>query len=261
MNLSYRIFAIPPHTRFRGHVHEDVHICAVLAGGFVEKCGKEWVQAPAGTVRVSAAARHDIDFAASGARCLVLQPAARDLPVPGALRFFANDPWLSRLVHRLGQALAGTIGRERDGSIGRSPLELEDLATEFLAQVARRLDGRCAPPPPWLERVRDRVHDAPAPLCVKDVAAEVGVHRVHLARVFREHYGTSVTETMRRVRLERALRLLAVSRLSLAGVAAASGFADQSHLTRAVRAVLGTTPGEFRRATLPPFKTGLPGTS
>jgi transcriptional regulator GlxA family with amidase domain len=48
-------------------------------------------------------------------------------------------------------------------------------------------------------------------------------------------------------RLDRARRLL-LEGLPIADVAVATGFHDQPHLTRHFRALLGTTPGAFRKA-------------
>jgi AraC-like DNA-binding protein len=42
--------------------------------------------------------------------------------------------------------------------------------------------------------------------------------------------------------------LLAATDLSLAEIAFAVGFSDQSHLTRHFRHMIGMTPGEFRRS-------------
>jgi AraC family transcriptional regulator len=86
------------------------------------------------------------------------------------------------------------------------------------------------------------------------LAREAGVHRVHLARTFRDHFGVPITEYARQLRLQAAGRLLADD-LPLAGVAARAGFADQSHLTRVMHEAWGITPGALRR-TLHPFKTG-----
>jgi AraC family transcriptional regulator len=74
----------------------------------------------------------------------------------------------------------------------------------------------------------------------------VGVHRVHLAREFRDHFGLTVGDYVRRRRLARARHLLAHTDLPLSAAAADAGFADQAHLTRAFRAAFGTTPGRFR---------------
>ncbi len=48
--------------------------------------------------------------------------------------------------------------------------------------------------------------------------------------------------------LPEAARLLAGSDVPIAEVAIASGFRDQSHLTRAFRARFGMPPAAFRRA-------------
>ena len=46
----------------------------------------------------------------------------------------------------------------------------------------------------------------------------------------------------------RLAALILVAGMAIADVATATGFHDQSHLTRHFRALLGTTPGAFRSA-------------
>jgi AraC family transcriptional regulator len=82
---------------------------------------------------------------------------------------------------------------------------------------------------------------------VRETALAVGVHPVHLARVFRRHLGCSVAGYVRRLRLERAATLLSLERSPISAVAHSCGFADQSHLTRALRRETGLTPATFRR--------------
>ena len=239
-------FQIPARHRFRRHEHEGVHLCAVLRGSFAERDGRGWTRMDAGAVRISRAARHDIDFGPEGAWCLVVQPDDVELPRLPKPRFLDRDSFLSTLVDRLGAAL-------RDEAA--TALRVDTLATELIAQVLRRIDGRVSSAPAWLGRVAEMLNDAPAPLPVSAIAGEVGVHRVHLARVFRDHFGLSVSEYAHRLRLDRARQMLMRGREPLAEVAAIAGFSDQSHMTRAVRAAFGTTPGGMRGA-LHPFKTG-----
>ena len=52
---------------------------------------------------------------------------------------------------------------------------------------------------------------------------------------------------VRRRRIERAKQQLRNSRSRLAEIAAANGFADQSHFSRLFRQYTGTTPSRFRR--------------
>ena len=60
-----------------------------------------------------------------------------------------------------------------------------------------------------------------------DVASAVGVHPVHLARVFRAHYGMSVSKDMRGLRVDWAARELAATDVPIAQIADRAGFSDQ----------------------------------
>jgi AraC family transcriptional regulator len=128
-----------------------------------------------------------------------------------------------------------------------SPLALEALALEMLSQAAVRQTSESGAPP-WLERAREYIHDHAAdPARVTDVAEAVGVHPVHLARVFRRRLRLSPGEYLRRVRVRQALDLIARTGDGLARIAIRTGFCDQSELTKAFRRELGTTPSMYRR--------------
>ncbi|HVF39894.1 MAG TPA: helix-turn-helix transcriptional regulator, partial [Gemmatimonadaceae bacterium] len=216
-------FDVPGATRLRRHEHDCPHICVVLDGGFIEREGKSWRDVGPGTLRVSGAASHDLDFSAGGATCLVLELEGDDLPGVESARFLEDDPRLVMLARSLARS---TKSRTADNAV-----ETGNLTTELLAQVDRRLRGRMGPPPSWLEHVREMLHDRAGSCSVSDLAQRVGVHRVHLARTFREHYGVSVSAYVRRRRVHHALQLLASNPLPLAQLALHAGFADQSHLT------------------------------
>ncbi|MEP6509131.1 MAG: helix-turn-helix transcriptional regulator [Gemmatimonadales bacterium] len=239
-------FPIPPLTRFRRHNHDSGHICAVLAGGFIERDKSSWRDVGPGTVRVSGGAHHDIDFSDNGALCLVMEVTSDEIGALGAPRFFENDLRLSALAYEMKTA--------SDKGDAANSLKSESLTTEFLAQLSRRLNGKPELVPPWLERVRSMIHDTAGRITVSGLAIEAEVHRVHLARTFRDHYGIPVTRYARQVKVQTALGLLRRKDISLAHVAFETGFADQSHLTRAVRAESGRTPGAIR-SMLQSFKT------
>lgn len=75
-----------------------------------------------------------------------------------------------------------------------------------------------------------------------------GLDRFTLARQFRTLFGTSPYNYLVMRRLERARALMAAGD-SLADVAVAAGFADQSHFTRQFKRSYGLTPGHWRRIT------------
>lgn len=242
---SSEVAMVASGSRFRGHAHDSVHVAVVLSGGFVEREGSTWRDVEPGLLRVSAAASHDLTFGPEGARCLVIEAdstlEAVNLTTLARPQFLRLDPWLDQLSHRLAQPQSAL------GQVG--------LRAELFAQLERRLGGRPAPPPPWLAQIREQLHDSHGNVSVCELAAGAGVHRVHLARAFRDHFGVPITVYARRIQLDMAQHLLRTSALPLSQVAATTGFADQSHLTRAMRAVLGRTPGSLRRETLHRFKT------
>src|SRR5262249_60306550 len=87
--------------------------------------------------------------------------------------------------------------------------------------------------PAWMRRVRAMLHDRfRAGPSLGEIAAEVAVHPVHLASTFRKHFGQSVGEYMRRLRVEWAGRRLATSSEELAEIAALAGFAAPSRFAR-----------------------------
>ncbi len=81
------------------------------------------------------------------------------------------------------------------------------------------------------------------------LAAIAGVHRVHVARAFRDHLGCTVGDYVRRLRVRCACELLTATAVPLTDVAMRAGFFDQSHMTRVVKRFLGVTPASLRRAT------------
>lgn len=89
--------------------------------------------------------------------------------------------------------------------------------------------------------------DDPCAVGLLPLAASLGVSPYHLSRTFTAHTGQSVTRYRNRVRVSRALHRLDAGETDLARLASELGFADQSHLTRTVKAQVGHPPGVLRR--------------
>lgn len=85
------------------------------------------------------------------------------------------------------------------------------------------------------------------PLTLIQLSQEVGLSRFHFARLFKATFGTSPHQFILLRRQERCWKLLCESNLSLTQIALATGFGDQSHLTRCVRRRFGKTPQEIRQ--------------
>jgi AraC-like DNA-binding protein len=79
-----------------------------------------------------------------------------------------------------------------------------------------------------------------------ELAAAAGIGKFRLVRLFRERTGLPPHMLLIAHRIRRARRLLEAG-ATIATVAAATGFADQSHLHRHFQRSLGMSPGEYRR--------------
>jgi len=98
-----------------------------------------------------------------------------------------------------------------------------------------------------LEQVYDYIEcNLHQPLTVTELATIAGVSPTHFTRLFRGQTGEPPYRYVRKRRLDWAERLIVGTRLSLAAIAAAVGFSDQSHLNRVMRAERGLTPGQLR---------------
>ena len=86
------------------------------------------------------------------------------------------------------------------------------------------------------------------PIDVSDVLKEVPVSRRWLERRVQDVLGITLGAEIRRVRIERAKRLLLQTKHSIADVAQHSGFTDIRHIENCFRAELGLTPTQFRRS-------------
>jgi AraC-like DNA-binding protein len=72
-----------------------------------------------------------------------------------------------------------------------------------------------------------------------------GVSRQTVFRAFRKIYGVSPTRFRVEARARRAWRLIFATRLSLAETAHDSGYSDQAHMTRDVKALTDRTPSAW----------------
>lgn len=93
---------------------------------------------------------------------------------------------------------------------------------------------------------------------VRDVAAAVDLSERTLLRKFRAVLGRCPADELRRARVETAKRLLRSTTLPLISVAAESGFASQSQMSRYVKQAEGLTPAQFRARHRPDGGTPTP---
>jgi AraC family transcriptional regulator len=115
-----------------------------------------------------------------------------------------------------------------------------------MRSVAAPLRGGLAT---WQERRAKELMSAnlQRDVSIADVATECSLSAGHFARAFRRSTGLSPYQWLLQHRIDEAHGLLRDRRLSLAEIARACGFADQSHFTKAYTRLRGMTPGAWRR--------------
>jgi AraC family transcriptional regulator len=113
--------------------------------------------------------------------------------------------------------------------------------------LSRPVQGGLAP---WQERRAKEILSANlgGGMPLKDVARECRLSVSHFSRAFRRTIGAAPHNWLLTHRIEVAKEKLRDHRLSLADVALACGFADQSHFTRVFTRLAGVSPGAWRRA-------------
>lgn len=157
----------------------------------------------------------------------------------GFRRGTVHSPVTAILGQRLRQELA-----EPDDL---SPLIAEGLVLALWAEAARARGAAAHRRPPWIGVVDAALRDAfPRLPPLGELAAEVSMSPGYLSRRYREVTGMTIGDRVRRLRVEHAARLLARG-VPQARVAAAAGFADQSHLSRVFRRMTGMTPRDYVR--------------
>ncbi len=150
----------------------------------------------------------------------------------------------SETVNWLGTRLRQEL-RQRDTA---SALAIEGLALEMLAAASRNKMGREHNFPQWLKDARDFIHENFADsFALEDVAKIAGVHQAHLSRVFRQKFGCTVGDYVRRLRVESACRQIVHTDVSLSVIASNAGFSDQSHFNKVFKSLLNLTPYEYRK--------------
>lgn len=240
----------PAHLHLASHYHPRACL-AVLLDGAVEKTYRQsaFETAPTSVLTMPPEERHTDQFLAGGAHILVIEPGSTTTDV---LQPYARIFECHHFPHPEITRLASRLARELRVSDTATPLAVTGLAFEMIALTARAIlhTPTSRPAPRWLVRVEDTLRSCIGETwSLETLADESGVHPVHLARAFRLHYGLSIGEYVRRLRLDWAAHRLRMSDDPLASVAMAAGFTDQSHFTRLFKQHTGQTPGQYRQTT------------
>ena len=154
--------------------------------------------------------------------------------------------------------IAGLLSREALNSDQASALLAESMAMQLAVHLIRHYGEQPRPavaeqnplPPRAVLLASEFIHDNYArDISLADIARAAHLSPFHLARQFKKSTGMTPHQYLVAVRVNSARSLLSAGAgaKSLADVAAAVGFSDQSHLTRHFKRQLGLTPRQLKK--------------
>ena len=112
------------------------------------------------------------------------------------------------------------------------PDQRDDATQHYLERINRAVDF-------LIQHIEE-------PLRLEDVAAAAHISPFHFHRIFKALFGETLNQFIKRVRLERALKLLSHNKaMNLTQIAIASGFGSLSDFSRSFKQRYGITPRDF----------------
>ena len=183
---------------------------------------------------------------------MILDEIADDQGVPRTDNLSCERGLLDETVWHLGQALLPALARPHEVSSMYAEHMLLAINTYFAGAFGGMLvrshpeRGMLAS---WqLRRATEMMMSGlSGDIALSDVAAGCGLSLSYFTRAFKQSTGDPPHRWLLGQRIERAKELLRDPQMTLAEVAVACGFADQSHFTRVFNAHVGASPGVWRR--------------
>jgi len=240
---------------FARHSHEEFGIGLIVRGAQRSFSGRGTVEAgPGDIIMVNPGEVHDGQSLEEGGRAwrmLYIQPTVwQQLAGELAEQEGCAQPLLLPQVRDSGlrqqfMRLFALLGGERKAGLEQEQAMLQLLSRLMSAHGYRPQPSVCSAD---IARVRAALDDEPSQAHSLAVLATLaGTSRFRLLRSFAHQLGCSPHDYLQQRRLTLARGLIAQGR-PLADVAAAAGFADQSHMNRVFLQRLGITPGRYARA-------------
>ena len=156
------------------------------------------------------------------------------------------DPRINSIVRLLADDLENSmVGSQMYGEGLVTALAAALLQPSQLEEPSRKR-GKLAPH--QLRKTVDYIEqNCSRTIRLDELAQLTGLSQSYFCSAFRESTGMPAQQWQMKARIERAKELLREDCTSLASVAVRLGFADQAHLTRVFRKMVGTTPGAWRK--------------
>lgn len=128
---------------------------------------------------------------------------------------------------------------------------IQTLLMEILSKLEQHNKTLLYKNPKWVQCIDEILHDQIGEKITLEYLSKIaGIHPVHLSRDFSKYFHCTLSEYVRKLKVEKALSLIALKKSSLTEIAHECGFSDQSHFTRCFKDVNGLNPSEHLKLLL-----------
>ena len=211
------------------HTHEYMTISVLLSGSLAERTPEGMAMALPGTVFIKPAGL----------------PHAISLSEDSALLSFSIFDWKHFNLDFEDWAVLPQLPATRHFL---RLLQQEDKQDAFHAlghALTQQQDRQreAAPPPDWLEAVRNIVEEHyHETISIHDLAREVGRHPGTVGRAFKRYFHTDLKTYQQQIRIHQAMAQITLGHKNLTEIAHHQGYADQPHFSRAFKRATDVSP-------------------
>jgi AraC-like DNA-binding protein len=223
-------------TRVSRHRHDHESVVYGVGGMCVEKTGADRIIARRLTYLPIGFEHELLYLGPTHVLSIEIDPAWKNGRLTGT--------WPNRAVH-LPATLYNKVWRAMVLiSEQASAPSIEDALAALWVDINSQLRNK---PHNLLDQVVDYLHekwrDVPS---AAEIASAMDISPQYLCRIFKKRFGVTIQQYSLLLRLDYARGLLWGTEMPISQIAAETGFADQSHLTRVLAISLGKTPARLR---------------
>ena len=224
------------------HFHQNPHYSHILSGGSKEiREGEIQVQTQGDGLYYFPGIPHQNIQYLAGTRIFNLEMdkdffIKHELMIPAEAQMFSD-----RLKANTTGLLA--ILKEHRLDEQHSGLAIEHLCVKLVAAASEHIKHY----PEWTRKIVDVLnYNLNANLSLVQLAHAVQIHPVTLSKYFSKYFNCTLGEYIRKLKVDKALKMIRTGNFTLTEITYACGFADQSHFTKSFLLFTGMLPKYYR---------------
>jgi len=235
---------------FPKHSHENLYIAYVIEGSYIETTRRETKRCLPGAVVL-----HRIDEKHSNTSfALKNRILNAEIGQDWIEKYSINYSEIEKNISRNGfemKILFAKLYNEFLINDDVTTLAFEAGILEALNSLLTAGNFISGSKPAWVNCAEEILrYEEPSKLNLTYIAAETDVHPAHISRDFSKYFNCTMSEYVRRLKVDRAEEFLSSGKFSLADISYRCGFADQSHFTRVFKRFKGITPHQYQNLLL-----------